>query len=350
MAMVLSSSKYGSKRQFYASRFLRVFLPYWIVLVATCAWSVLSGVLFNQWLVLKPFLSHPMAHNGAAGLIFASLTNFTLFGQDWVMFLAHDHGGHLGITEYYRTNASPLYQYLLVPQCWSVGLELVFYALAPFLNRLKSAMLILLAISSYAARGFAYWHFHAYHDPWDYRFFPFELSQFLFGMLGYRLYAKLPPISPAAAVTGIWRYLIGAAIVLAALYAHLKASLLVFKITGYHIGILGTFPIWALIIPVLFYFFGANKYDRYVGELSYPLYLLHYIVVESFVALLPGTVASGWIGRFSAIVSLVLSVLFYEFFIKKLDRKRHSLASRQSLQPVVQTHNPEVEKRREKAV
>ncbi|HEY3932799.1 MAG TPA: acyltransferase family protein, partial [Verrucomicrobiae bacterium] len=189
MAMVLSS-RYATVRAFYESRFLRIFPPYWIVLIATFVLSVTGGLLFHKWLLLKPYAIHPFDHNGATGVLLAAFSNITLFGQDWVMFLSQHSGHPIRFAGDCLHDASPLWHYLLVPQCWSIGVELTFYAFAPYLNRLRSRWLVLIALGTLAMRLFAYSHIGLAFDPWDYRFFPFEISLFLFGMLGYRLYEK----------------------------------------------------------------------------------------------------------------------------------------------------------------
>jgi peptidoglycan/LPS O-acetylase OafA/YrhL len=48
-----------------------------------------------------------------------------------------------------------------------------------------------------------------------------------------------------------------------------------------------TFPWWMFalltaIVPVLFAKTSANKYDRFAGDLSYPVYVNHFIVIQIF--------------------------------------------------------------------
>src|SRR5688572_16954153 len=91
MAMVLST-RYQNSQDFYFSRFLRVFPPYYAVLIITLVLSVAAGLISKNWLALKPFLNDPTQHNGFIGLIIASCLNLTLVGQDWIMFLSHPAG------------------------------------------------------------------------------------------------------------------------------------------------------------------------------------------------------------------------------------------------------------------
>src|SRR5665213_1124577 len=326
MAMILST-RYAKPRDFYLSRFLRIFPPYWIVLLATIIVSVAGGLFFNRWLLLRAYISYPLDHNGAAGVVITALSNFTLIGQDWIMFLQHDAGQSLHFTANFWNDPSPLWHYLLAPQCWSIGVELTFYALAPFLNRLRTRWLVCIAVGGFGARLMAYRYLGLTHDPWSYRFFPFEISLFLFGMLGYRLYLSTVPNHPPQEWRCVSRlsYLIGAAVLLLLLYIHIR-------VTGYFAHLIGpglagliSYPFLIVGIPALFFVFGHHKFDRLIGELSYPIYLLHYVVIVVVATLLASFGMGKGLGVISALVSLGLAALFYRVFIARLDRKRHVL-------------------------
>src|SRR5262249_61405720 len=75
------------------------------------------------------------------------------------------HNPHLGTFE-------------VIPQAWSVSLELMFYALAPFLVRRHWLVLVALIVAAYVLRSVA----AAYGfsgSCFAFRFFPFELGLFL---------------------------------------------------------------------------------------------------------------------------------------------------------------------------
>ncbi|HEX3717448.1 MAG TPA: acyltransferase [Verrucomicrobiae bacterium] len=326
MAMILSS-RYGKPRDFYISRFLRIFPPYWIVLVGTVVASAAAGLLFNRWLLLRTYVNHPFVHNGPAGIFLSAFTNLTIIGQDWIMFLQQDAGQRLHFTADFWNNRSPLWRYLLVPQSWSIGLELTFYAFAPYLNRLRSRWLAYIAIGALGARLLAYRYLDLAHDPWDYRFFPFEISLFLFGMLGYRLYARTTPRHPSQrwrCASGI-SYLFGAALLLLLLYVHLLVIQRLGGIIGPEFAVLVTYPFLIAVIPVLFFIFGNHKFDRLIGELSYPIYLLHYFVLVAVANVLACFGTDKGLGMIGAAVSVVLAAVFYRLFIARLDKKRHFL-------------------------
>src|SRR6266480_833174 len=328
MSMVLST-RYATPRDFYVSRIMRIFPPYWIVLIGTVALSGVAGLLFHKWLLLKPYVTHPLERNGATGFLLTAFSNLTLIGQDWVMFLSHDYGGPIHFTAAFRSDPSPLWHYLLVPQCWSIGVELTFYAFVPYLNRVRSRSLALMALVALAARLIAYWRMGLAHDPWDNRFFPFDISLFLFGMLGYRLYVRSTPHPPSQRLRCVSRtsYLIGAVSLLFLLYVHIRVVGYLGRRVGPELGVLITYPFWTLGIPVLFFAFGNQKIDRIIGEMSYPIYLVHFIVITVVTSPLNHVGLRQSIGVSSAFISVVVAGIFYRLFIAPIDKKRHFLTT-----------------------
>jgi peptidoglycan/LPS O-acetylase OafA/YrhL len=333
MAMILSG-KYKSTKSFYISRWLRIFGPYYMVLVAIVAFSILWGLLTNNFLTLTRFASNPLAHNGLAGFLFATVSNLTLFGQDWLLFLRHDRGESFQFTSQFNASTSPLWRYLVIPQCWSIGIEETFYLLAPFINRLRTSWLFVLLTSSVAARLYTYYLGFRF-DPWTHRFFPFEAGLFLMGMLGWRLYTKLN----LDKFPKCRRYGLVLPILVLSLAVHAKLIPIVAEATGGY-GALLSYPFWAFIIVFLFAYFRDHKVDRFIGELSYPIYLIHFTValtLESFFRL-PGVP--------TALTVIVLAVLFHVFVLKRYERWRHSLGDfsgrtdRQPAQDKVQPATP----------
>lgn len=307
MAMILSG-KYKSIKSFYISRWLRIFGPYYMILIAVVLFSVIWGLLTNNFLTLTAFTRHPLAHNGLAGILFAVITNLTLFGQDWVLFLQHDRGSAFGFTSQFGGGANPLYRYLVIPQCWSIGIEETFYLSVPFINRLRTRWLFVILAASVAARLYTYHRGFAF-DPWTYRFFPFEAALFVLGMLGWRLYSKLK----LDKFPKCRRYLLALPILIVGLAVHAKLMQFAGRSLGVYAALL-SYPLWALVVVFLFAYFREQKADRFIGELCYPIYLIHYAVA-----------LTGASGPVTAFIVLVLAVLFYTFILKPYERWRHSL-------------------------
>jgi peptidoglycan/LPS O-acetylase OafA/YrhL len=157
----------------------------------------------------------------------------------------------------------------LVPQAWSLSVELTFYLCAPFILKNRAILYSCLALSL-IARGAAMMSGFGLADPWSYRFFPFELSLFLFGALAHqillprveRLCGAVPRLESVAVAVLL---LIIAAFPLDGDYYLLKKSFLLLVLT--------------LALPFLFLFQKHNSWDRTIGELSYPIYICHWLMI-----------------------------------------------------------------------
>ena len=87
--MALIASKYDTAREFYASRFLRIYIPYWTILLGIVLACSAIGLATGKWLALAPFATYSPDVNGIAGTAAATFSNLTGFGIDWFCFLAH---------------------------------------------------------------------------------------------------------------------------------------------------------------------------------------------------------------------------------------------------------------------
>lgn len=106
------------------------------------------------------------------------------------------------------------------------------------------------------------------YDPWTYRFFPTELALFLAGSIAYQLYKDCTWIR----VRGYqW-----AALVLSTLVA-LSFSYLPIPIVPRMVGFYG---LLMLGVPGIFSLTRKWKWDNFIGELSYPIYLCHIILLQ----------------------------------------------------------------------
>lgn len=207
-------------------------------------------------------------------------------------------------------------EYILIPPAWSVSLEITFYLIAPFLAKRKSYILWLLIAASFALRfglpamGLAY-------DPWVYRFFPSNLAFFLLGIMGYRYYpyiARWYDGSPKKEWLVRAIYLLN--IVLIFTYSFLPQM----SYTPYLF-----LAVVCVSIPFIFLLSKHWTRDRYIGELSYPIYIVHLfvlMVVKHWVSALG--LGKDWQGEVCLLVTLILSVLMNELLLKRIDKYRQS--------------------------
>lgn len=330
MQMVYGAN-YATPAEFYASRFIRIFFPYWVILALTLVLSLVSVQFQWQWIwtSVHPYFEGPFQRNGVLGVVLAGLSNATLFFQDWVMFLSDDVGRGLEWTADFRTSGYPLYHYLLIPQAWTVSVELTFYLLVPLLSGLRSRTLVAIALAALLARVYAYEMLGWKHDPWEYRFFPFELALFVLGMLSQRLYQRLPSRARAFRLQGWGPYLLAGVVLVGVLVASSKGVEWLGAVVGYHYAVLVFYGLWALAIPVLFCIFGSYKFDRFIGELSYPVYLSHLVVVSVAVALQSKLAwPAGAVGPVAGVLSVLLALVLYVYVFKPLDARRYILAKK----------------------
>jgi len=304
MALVLTE-KYRSIEQlrlFYHARAHRLYPIYWTVLSATIALDLLLYGLGvpNR---LDNWFTHT---SGPFVMLLAAASNVALFGLDWFrlsMGNIHENTGGL----------------IIVVQSWTLGVELCFYAIVPLLIRLRSIWLLLLLLASFIARAVLYSGGPVAH-VWTNAFFPFELGLFVAGMLAYRTYVAIDAYAP-------WKDLVKRAgwPVLAMLMA---AGTLCFEAnapveTGW-----GPVRNWiflasiAVALPVLFLRFRHERYDDSIGRFSYPVYMVHFLFVTLFAALIPKSMAN--ISYFV----LPLTLIGAWFLIRRFETPQPSLRTK----------------------
>jgi peptidoglycan/LPS O-acetylase OafA/YrhL len=172
-----------------------------------------------------------------------------------------------------------LFWYHPIPPAWSLPVEMAFYALAPVLVRSRRRLLAGLVLGL-AIRVVVYKLFGP-HDPWRYRFFPAELSLFCAGGLAYHFYRAIEAHAPARRI-GV--ACLGMLITAILLYPRLPAAARYVPVSA---AVLAS-------LPFVFALTRDNATDRWLGELSYPVYLLHFPVpqyVSGTVAVVTSTFA-----------------------------------------------------------
>ena len=188
MAMVLSQ-KYEATPQgtklFYQNRYLRLAPTYWLACAGTlCIFLLLGRTGYFTYRELRNWI----AVMQPSTLYYLVAINVTILGQDSALFtcVATDTGS-LTWSQDPAHCALPAHEFLLLPQAWSIGIELMFYLIAPFLLRARTLVLVFVAAASLVLRV-AMFREGLTYDPWTYRFFPSELCLFLLGGLAFRWY------------------------------------------------------------------------------------------------------------------------------------------------------------------
>jgi peptidoglycan/LPS O-acetylase OafA/YrhL len=332
MALVLAAKYEASPRGtrlFWSNRLLRLFPTYWTILVATVVIygaSVAFGTapLAATFKANVPWLQgHTLAGLAPGVLLFVVVVNFFIIGQDITLFSSVKPDGSLSLGTNPVGLSAPAHTFLVVPQAWSIALELMFYAVAPFLLRRRLGVLFAVLGGSVVLRiGLESIGLHK--DPWTYRFFPTALACFLLGAIAYRLTSAPRAWRPSSrfGLAGLT-----AAVVLVAFNGRV-ASLLDLGIP-HATGIAQASAMAAVVVfmPAIFELTKNSRIDVFFGDISYPLYLVHYMVIltlgiysQVFGGFLHTLVRVGT--PYTALIAIALSLIIVWLVERPVDRRR----------------------------
>ena len=302
MAMVLRE-KYvlGSTGyfDFVSSRFLRLVPSYLVVVGVTIALAICAAATGLRSLPPLDATQH-LVRSGAGFSVHLlnAMSQITLLGQDFYYFLKWSPASGLGFTPSFL-GAGGVHNLLVVPPAWSLSVEIYFYLLAPWLVRARVPVILALITASFACRGILAWSLGWQGDPWSYRFFPSELAFFLTGALAYRINAH---IGMRKFPWTLFLLLLGSALGLAETLAMWEPGMPLQRWIRVPL-----FAFLAAGTPQLFAFTKDWRFDRAIGELSYPLYVSHFLVI--WVVGLGVADASSIAGRTTVISCAILTAL-----------------------------------------
>lgn len=225
---------------FISNRLLRLYPAYVVVMFATIA------LIPARWPPVNSF-----------GSLYFAISQATIFGQDAEMFLTIRNSA-LAFTSNFNLTSQNLFEYAPIPQAWTLGVELWFYLFAPFVLKKSIRTIVVVLLCSLALRVILQFAFGFAGDPWSYRFFPSEMALFMLGAVAHRASLKT----------------------LGSLAVAVAAVLLLNRPNGVgRIASVAFLAVTATSIPWLFARTKEIKFDRFLGELSYPVYLVHILVL-----------------------------------------------------------------------
>jgi peptidoglycan/LPS O-acetylase OafA/YrhL len=293
MALILNE-KYGpgSYWLFISNRLLRLWPAYAVVLILSLAvadnWRSIFAL---NWFDIAFFVG----------------SQILIVGQELYLFL-FVNDGTLAFTAHYTEVSTPLYALAPIPQAWTLGLEIYFYLLAPFLVRRGPLFIAAMVAASLALRMLLQVAFGLSGQPWSFRFFPSEFALFMVGSLGYCAYAPK---------NGAQRTLAKTLLSFAA--ALLFVALAINRWDG--IWRLASLSLLGLIIVGVPKLFSATKdipWDKYLGELSYPIYVCHFLCGWM---LMPDTLALAYA---ALLLSVTMSFALYHLIDGPIDNWRQA--------------------------
>ncbi|MGY5330385.1 acyltransferase family protein [Pseudomonas protegens] len=303
MALVMDTKYKDSPiRSFYFSRAARIFPTYWLAAI----FSVISLYCMFGSSYFVPFTS--VSFLDQALIVF---TNIFIFGQDvthLVCFKSIQDGVCLSEG-----------QYLVNAPGWSISVELIFYLLAPFFVRNigRSALLLLLGILYvFVVKGIGLSEFKLFFSNPGindasiyYYFFPVSFAFFGAGACSYYAIYK---VSAGKAQVSTLNYVTGVLVLFAA--SQVFTPMIAWWWTA----------LIAFMVPGLFSATKSNKYDRMIGELSYPVYMFHFPIMVLFRTYEVGVDSIG-LGNAVALASIAIGLIVYVAVDRPLDKWRHSL-------------------------
>jgi len=311
MSLILNEKYIGlnnSFRLFISNRFLRLFPIYWIMLLSTLLLSLFLGIYSHgdKWANLSSYIAYGKDLNWITCIYFA-FTNVFLFLQDTVTFLGLNLStGHLYFTAHYLQTNPMVFSFMIIPQAWTVGIEITFYLVAPFLVRKDVKLIIVIIAFSLLLRLLLIVN-GLTESPWSNRFFPTEIVLFLLGNLSYRLYKKLTDIELKQYFMKI-------------VFCSLILITLLYNFIPMNSKYVLYLVMFFLAIPFIFILTKKNKFDKYIGELSYPIYISH-IFVFTFISGVKLPMIGGK-GFTLSIASIVFAILLNELVAKRIEKIR----------------------------
>ncbi len=294
MTLILSTKYQANLKAFYKNRFLKLFPIYWFF---TLAVIITSFVTTGKFTIFKDYIISPISK------IILIFFNISPLFNDVTNFLALNlNTGNLFFTTAFRDTIPEIWNYLILPQGWTIGLEISFYLFAPLLIKQKTKPLLIISAISLTARLLAIQFLGLAHDPWRYRFFPFEIIFFIAGIFAYRI-----SLSRSKGARIIIPVLLLFTLFFQFIPINAKPMILYYIIVF-------------LAIPSLFKLTKNNKFDRFLGELSYPLYLCHFLIIDIFAQTIK--VNHQYLGLYTLILSVPVAIIAYYIIQKPIEKLR----------------------------
>ena len=321
---------YPNLRSFYINRYLRLYPIYFFVALLTLMTFFLIPAIGNTANFFDTYSTLP-----ESAYLLLIISNLTLFFQDWILFFGVEAKKLMFIVNL-STSGVALWHGLLVPQAWTLGVELTFYLLAPFIL-FKKYIFIPILLGSILLRIYLVFIGLGTEDPWTYRFFPTELSLFLLGALAHQLLMPiyLKRLGPRISICSK----------LATFFLIIVSLIFSFIPLGEVIKSIALFSIFFLLLPLTFIFQENFKWDRWIGDLSYPIYISHMFVLyclsflaykmlpyEKFVILGKSVPLDRMIvGIGTVILSIGLAILLNKFVSAPMELFRNKFRSKVKL-------------------
>jgi peptidoglycan/LPS O-acetylase OafA/YrhL len=269
--------------RFYGNRLVRLYPAYLCALLMMVLLSLAAG----HATIFAGDYSHPRLQ-----WIGALLANLSMVGMDIFPIVDAQN-----------------WRLLVLTPAWTLSTEIYFYCLAPFIVQRSLPTLLFCTLAGITLRMYFFSHGYAL-DPYRYEFFPSDICFFLMGCIAYKLYAhiKLRNISAKyslAVVAALICYL-------AVLPVWQEDDLDKWRAWGFYSNVM-------LATPFLFFLTSHSRFDRWLGDLSFPMYVCH-VVAFSFVNHLQIALIDS--GGIATALTILLAIFIHHFVEKPIETLR----------------------------
>ena len=299
--ILLSNSSYMNLKYFYLNRWLRLFPIYYFVATLSLAAFIFSFVIGND------LFFYIYKEVGWLGVLHLVLSNIFIIGQD-LIFLTGIFDGIYSYTTDFTKSELPIWSGLLVPQAWTLSLEISFYLIAPFILKSKKIWIAIM-VFSIALRIYLISIGIGNNSFFSHRFFPTELALFLLGAFSHQIvkpiYEKFDLLNSK-------------------FFMNLTSFIsIVFVINYFLIPLNRVFlALFLILLIVLFLPFLANfqknyRFDNFIGSLSYPIYICHILVISIVNFFIDPITSNTWFYLLIVISCTLLFSYLLEIFINQ---------------------------------
>lgn len=331
MALILTK-KYtgkGSYKLFISNRLLRLYPIYWFILGVAVVLSIITLLWLHHSFLLTTYIQNWNIIN-IQTKFFLIISNIFIFFQDWILFFDFNPSTGSLVFTWNSKILHPLLgqNFLFIPQAWTIGIELSFYLIAPFIVKLRSRDISLIIIASILIKILLY-YLGLFGGPWNYYFFLTELALFLVGILCYRLHENIAINETTFSIIAVN---INKKIIYCLVFFLICFTIFYNNIPNWIIPVgceyWGYLLVFSMALPFLFKLTKDSSLDRSIGELSYPVYISHWLLI-SLAGYTFGRYVNPDINNIVLILVCIIVSIGLNYFIQSpIDRYRQKRANK----------------------
>lgn len=317
MAFIINEKYKSSYRLFITNRILRLYPAYFVVLFIIILMSIIYYYTNGYGIFLTPYIQYWNILDISTKIVMA-FTNLFIIGLDLFSFLGLNlQNGSL----YYLGDMDLLLQeFVLIGQAWALSTELFFYAFAPLIVNKNYKILVVVILISFLSK-FLLFNYGYIDYPWKYRSILSNLEFFLAGILSYKLYKKIGQNPPDKKVL----YLVSGLVLI---YLFTYNAIPDYLLFGLKIKEWCFYALLAFSVPYMFINSKNSRTDRKIGELSYPVYLSHVMILNLFGMFIDSHVYPELPKALAIIGTLAFAYALFKLVIEPIDRIRQARIAR----------------------